>query len=233
MKQMVKILALFGMIAIAFVLMISGVQAQDSPTEIGVAHDGQSAIEFIGRIDQSVFDLTSYGYITYLGGLSGDLLFAEGTPAMFRDETAARFTFMATGTAFGRSNYENIFAATTSATFNIYYNETPVGPTFDDPETFAAGTLVASFEGRLYSMLNVQEPNIGVLLVHSDTTQTAAVPFTLNSQSYRLGHTDRIARFTLFGQGFRSSTDPLAAYYHVAGDVVSFGTVKERTGLVD
>jgi hypothetical protein len=155
------------------------------------------------------------------------LLFADGTPAMFRSETAARFTFKATGTADGRSNFQNIFAATTDATFNIYYNETPTGASFEEPESFAVGTLVASFEGRLYSMLNVQEPNIGVLLVHSDTTQIVATPFTLNGQSYQIGHISRLARFTLFGQGFRSSTEPLAAYYHVAGDMLSLGTITE------
>jgi hypothetical protein len=224
MKQMLRISFHFLGLVIALVLMISVAHAQESPVEIGVAPDGQNAIEFIGQIDQNMFDLTSYGYITYLGGLPSDLLFAEGTPAMMRSETAARFTFKATGTANGRSNFQNIFAATTTATFNIYYNETPTGASFDDVESFAAGTLVASFEGRLYSMLNVQEPNIGVLLVHSDTTQSAAEPFTLNGSSYQIGHVNRIARFTLFGQGFRSSTEPLAAYYHMAGDVVSFGT---------
>lgn len=206
---------------------IGGVYAQDAPAEIGTAPYGQNAIEFIGRIDQSGFTLTSYGYITYLGGLPGELLFAEGTNAMFRDQTAARFTFLATGTADGRSNYENIFAATTSASFNIYYNETPVGASFDNPDSFGSGTLVATFEGRLYSMLNVQEPNIGVLLVHSDTTQTAATPFTLGGTSYQIGHNGLSSRFTIFGQGFRSSTEPLAASYHMAGDVVHLGDMVE------
>lgn len=228
MKQTLRGSVFLWGIVIALVLMISVAQAQESPTEIGVASDGQNAIEFIGRIDQNVFDLTSYGYITYMGGLPGDLLFAEGTPAMLRSETAARFTFKATGHSDGRSNYENIFAATTTATFNIYYNATPIGADFENPESFETGTLVASFEGRLYSMLNVQEPNIGVLLVHSDTTQVVADPFTLNYQSYQIGHVDRIARFTLFGQGFRSSTEPLAAFYHIAGDVVSFGTLDQE-----
>lgn len=227
MNTRLKISASVMTLVIALALMIGGAQAQASPTEIGAARDGQNAIEFIGRIDQSVFDLTSYGYITYMNGLPGELLFAEGTAAMFRSESAAHFTFMATGTADGRSNYQNIFAATTTATFNIYYNETPGGATFDDPQSFATGTLVASFEGRLYSMLNVQEPNIGVLLVHSDTVQAVAEPFTLGGTSYQLGHPGLAARFTLFGQGFRSSTEPLVAYYHVAGDVVNFGMSAE------
>lgn len=208
-------------------LMIGGVHAQDAPVEVGIAPDGQNAIEFIGRIDQSGFDLTSYGYITYLGGLPGDLLFAEGTNPMLRDQTAARFTFRATGTADGRSNYENIFAATTSASFSIYYNETPAAASFDNPDSFAAGTLVATFEGRLYSMLNVQEPNIGVLLVHSDTTQAAATPFMLSGASYQIGHTGVVSRFTIFGQGFRSSTEPLAASYHMAGDIVHLSQTAE------
>ena len=164
MKQMLKVSVLFFVVAMAFVLTMSAAQAQQS--EIGIAPDGLNAIELIGHIDQSMFTLTSYGYITYLGDLPSDLLFADGTIALFRNEAVARFTFKAEGTANGRSNYQNIFAATTSATFNIYYNETPIGASFDNPDSFATGTLVASFEGRLYSMLNVQEPNVGVLLVH-------------------------------------------------------------------
>lgn len=224
MKRMLKVLVLLVLVASAPVLVVSVTRAQETPTEVGTAPDGQNIIEFIGHIDQSMFTLTSYGYITYIGGLPGELLFAEDTPALFRDETAAHFTFYATGTADARSNYENIFAATTSANFDIYYNETPSNASFDDPESFATGTLVASFDGRLYSMLNVQEPNIGVLLVHSDTTQTFAEPFALNDQMYQIGHMDQLARFTIFGQGFRASTDPLAASYHIAGDVVSSGT---------
>lgn len=217
-------------LVIVFVLLSSSVlpiQAQDFPTESGIATNGQTAFEFIGQIDQSLFSLMSYGYVTYLNGLSSELLFVEDTPAMFRDEATAHFTFMASGIANGRSHYENIFAATSSATFNIYYNETPNDANFDDPESFATGTLVASFEGRLYSMLNVQEPNVGVLLVHSDTIQTSAVPFMLNSESYQIGHVDHMARFTLFGQGFRTSTDPLNAYYYIAGDMVNLGAFKD------
>lgn len=98
-----------------FVLLSSTVlplQAQDSPLEIGVAANGQTVFEFIGQIDQSVFNLTSYGYVTYLNGLPSDLLFADGTAAMFRDENVAHFTFVASGAASARSQYENIFAAT-------------------------------------------------------------------------------------------------------------------------
>ncbi|HML23236.1 MAG TPA: hypothetical protein PKD09_16395 [Aggregatilinea sp.] len=227
MKQIERLCTLLLGIVAAVALVSGGAYAQGAPTEIGTGPDGQNAIEFIGKIDQSVFDLTSYGYITYLRDMPGDLLFTEDTLAMMRSEAGAHFTFVARATADGRSNFQNIFAATTNGTFNIYYNETPAGISFDSPESFEAGTLVASYEGRLFSMLNVQEPNIGVLLVHSDTTQSAANPFTLNGQSYQIGHPDLLARFTMFGQGFRSSTEPLAAYYHIAGDVVPLGTAGE------
>ncbi len=227
MKKLLRISVFaFGM-AFALMPLLGATQAQESPAEVGTAPNGQTAIEFIGHINQSMFDLTSYGYITHLEGLPSELLFAPDTPAMFRSEVEARFTFVASGSAIGRSNYQNIFAATTSARFDIYYNESPADISFDDPESFARGARVASFEGRLYSMLNVQEPDIGVLLVHSDTTQTAVAPFTLDGQSYQIGHLDHIARFTIFGQGFRSSTEPLAADYHMAGDVVTFGTLNE------
>lgn len=201
----------------------TGALAQDPSTEVGVAVPGQNAIEIIGQIDQSLFNLTTYGYVTHIEGIPDEELFAEGTDPLMRDESNARFTIWGEGQSSGRAIHNNIFASSVNASLEFYYNETPLGASFDTPESFAGGTQIAALSARLYSVLNVQEPNVGVLMVTSDSTQDVAEPFTIGEQSYTLGHVGLLHRFTLFGQGFRSSTEPLAAQYFFGGYAVVVG----------
>jgi hypothetical protein len=201
----------------------TGVFAQDPSTEVGIAAPGQNVIEIIGQIDQSLFTLTTYGYVTHIAGIPDELLFAEGTSPLMRDASTARFTFYGAGQANGRAIHNNIFASSVDSTLDFYYNETPIGANFDEPATFATGTLVTTMSARLYSVLNVQEPDIGVLMVSSDASQETVEPFSIGDETYTLGHIGLLYHFTLFGQGFRSSTDPLAAQYFFGGYAVFIG----------
>ncbi len=213
------------LIACVSLLLPLNVFAQDPPTQVGVANPGQNTIEIIGQIDQELFTLTTYGYVTHIAGLPDEMLFAEGTSPLMRDASTARFTFHGTGDSNGRAIHNNIFASSVDSTLNFYYSETPVGATFDDADTFINGTPIASLSARLYSVLNVQEPNIGVLMVASDSQQETAEPFTLGDVQYQLGAVGLLNHFTLFGQGFRSSTDPLAAQYNFGGYAVQVGDI--------
>jgi hypothetical protein len=214
----------------AFVLATIGARAsaQDAVTEIGVAPAGQNAIELIGTVDQDGFNLTAYGYITYLAGVPSDLLFVEGTPLALLSETAARFTFVATGSVATRAVHENIFMTNSPSTLSIYFNETPSGVTFADPASFAGGTLVVTLNQREHIILNVQEPNVAVFQAFADSTQATAETFSLNGQQYRLGHEGLVYRFTLFGQGFRSSIEPLLAQYFFGANAVVNGDEAEE-----
>lgn len=194
--------------------------AQDGGTAIGLPHPGQNDLEFIGRFEQADFSTAGYGYITYIAGLPSDLLFSEGTSPFFRDQSTARITYSVTAVGDSRSNYENIFLHTATGSLTLYYNETPVGATFDDPATFAQGTPIATFDLSFQTILNVQEPNVGVLYASIDATQISAPSFSLGGATYTLGQTDLLYHMTLFGQGFRSSVEPLAATYNIGGNAV-------------
>ena len=208
------------------VIGVAGVAAQGPGTEVGVGVPGQNAIELVGTIDQLLFTLTAYGYVTHIDGIPDELLFAEGTNPLMRDAANARLTFHGTGNSVGRAIHENIFASPVEATLQFYFNETPVGASFDSPVSFMSGDAIASLTERLYSVLNVQEPNIGVLMVEGDTTQDTVAPFTLQGETYTLGHEGLMQHFTLFGQGFRSSTDPLTAQFFFAGRGTSLGNTQ-------
>jgi hypothetical protein len=142
-------------VIIACMLVIGTVHAQESPAEIGAAPDGQTSIEIIGHIDQNIFELNSYGYITYLPGLPSDLPFTEDTPAMMRTESTARFTFTATGTANRRSN-TRIFSLPRRAPPSTFTTtRRPPEPRLIISIRLRRGTLVASFEGRLCGYCHV------------------------------------------------------------------------------
>jgi hypothetical protein len=218
-----KILTSSWIIGLMLVLGFPPAAAQESGTEIGVAPPGQSAIELIGQIDQQLFTVTAYGYVTWSNNFASDLLFVEGTNPLDRSETGARLTFMGTGTSTARSVHENIFASSVDATLTFYWNESPAGISWDDPNSFASGVAIATISTRLHSILNVQEPDVGVLMVTSDATWNSATGFFVNGQGYQLGHVGLVEHFTFFGQGYRSSTEPLAAQYRFAGNSVGVG----------
>jgi hypothetical protein len=206
MRRLIVIPFLFAL------LFVSSAFAQDAETSVAVA-PAQHAFEMVGKIDQKLFGSTVFGYVNYVSGLPIEDLFGENASPFLRGEADARITFYGTATTSSRSIFENIFQSVVPTELTFYYNETPVGASFDDPESFKSGTPIASFNIRMLIILNVQEPDVGVLMGMGEGTQTSAGAFTIKDSAYLLGGTDRMYNFNLFGQGFRESTEPLAAQY--------------------
>lgn len=209
-------------VILAIFLLASPVFAQE--TEVGLAPAGFNAFELVGRIEQQGFTAVGFGYLNYIRGLPTDQLFAPGTSPLLRGEADARFTFYGTGTSASRSVYENIFAANLPLELTIYYSETPAGASFDNPDSFKSGTPIATFTMRMETILNVQEPNVGVLMAFGESIQSNTAPFTLNSTIYTLGHDHLNHRFSLFGQGFRQVEEPVQAFYIVGGNAMITGS---------
>ncbi len=220
-----KVMLAVLLVALALISNSPAATAQDLSTEFGTAAPGQTAYEVLGQIDQVGFTMTTYGYVTGANGIVTDLLFVEGTSPLNRDEASARLTFTGTGSSLSRSVHENIFSNDVNGTLTFYWNEIPSGISWDDPSSFGKGVPIATITMRLHSILNVQAPDVGVLLASSDGTQDSATPFTINGQSYQFGHTGLVLHVTDFGQGFRSSAEPLAAHYLFGGEAVVVGGV--------
>lgn len=210
------------LVFLALFLLVSPVFAQE--TEVGLAPAGFNAFELVGRIEQQGFTTVGFGYLNYIRGLPTDQLFGPAASPLLRGEADARFTFHGTGTSTSRSVYENIFAASVPLELTIFYNETPVGASFDNPDSFKTGTAIATFSIRMQTTLNVQEPNVGVLMAFGESIQTNTSSFALNSAIYTLGHPNLNHRFSLFGQGFRQVEDPVQAYYIVGGSAIITGS---------
>ena len=80
-------LAAIGALALA-----SSVTAGASPvTTVGTSEAGQTAIQFVAKVDQTGPRFDFYGYVTYMRGLPGNALFAK--QGVDQSEATARITF--------------------------------------------------------------------------------------------------------------------------------------------
>lgn len=225
-----SILTLFSIVLVisAFSLVsLSLLAAAQNDTAVAVSTSGRNAIEIVGVVEQQLFSVVFAGYVTHIDGLPDEALFAPGTSPFARGEAEALFTFRGTGGATVRSVLEPITTTSANVDINFYYNGTPLGASFESLDSFGGDTAIASMSARYQNIINVQEPNVGVFMMYGTTEQQTAEPFTLNGQTYILGQVGLVGRSENFGQGFRSSVEPLAARYVIVGNIISpFGELE-------
>ncbi len=168
---------------------------------VGLGRDGETAMEFIGRVDQNGENFTFIGYLTRVKGLDEVSLFADGDPAA-RTEKTARFTFSAQTTLTSRSKVQNVFAVDSTGKLDIFFDETPSGSAdFTDPTSFSQGDLVASFSIRFQNSISVIAPAQGVSKGWGVLTQIEAGHFRLDGRRVQFGHTGQRQRALTAGQG--------------------------------
>ena len=194
--------------------------AATSPQELGTPPTGWNSIEYISRIDQDGAYLTSYGYLTYISGLSAGAVF---TDVYNTNERTARFTFYTTSVLTARTIISGVFQLNASGPTTFYYHPDGALADWASPATFAAGTSIATTSGRYQSVLNVQGPNLGLSTVFGEITHLTADPFTLGGQSYVLGRPGLLVREFFTGEGTR--TDPITpkSFTVGAGNTVAVG----------
>lgn len=215
---------------LAFLLIAGGIlwmatrdhaAAQDGATPVGISDGTRNSIEIIGMVQQQGFEVVFAGYVTHIDGVPDEALFAEGTSPFARGEDTALFTFYGTGAAYQRSVLENLTTTAATVEFTFYYDGTPRASSFEDLGTFIGTTGIASHRARYQNIINVQEPNVGVFMMDGATEQLSATPFTLGGATYQFGEVGMTGRSENFGQGFRSSEEPLAARYVIVGHIVA------------
>jgi hypothetical protein len=191
--------------------------------EIGVGAPGMGAYQFAGRIDQDGFEFTGYGYLYDVQGLAPNELFAD---PLNTSETTARFTYYATATLTSRAivtdPVRGIFALDSVGQITFYYQSTP-SASFDDPQSFAEGTPIATASVRFQDILSVQAPNRGIAVGNGEFSVLTAEPFTFGEETVRFGRPGIVYRISTFGDGVR--TDPLIPQSSVllAGNAVDSG----------
>jgi hypothetical protein len=178
--------------------------------------NGQTAFEILGRSDQDGPQVTHYGYLTHILGLTDEQLFAD---ANVRTEATARFTFLAVTTLDSRHQHENIITTSAPGELTLFLNQNP-GADFNHPPSFAGGKAIASYSTRYHNVLNVQAPNQGIASASVELTQLNSSAFVLGNRRLRLGQPGLRARLTANGSGTRTQADPVRAFFLVGGSVV-------------
>jgi hypothetical protein len=198
------------------VLVCSTTTAAAKPLVVGNAQHGENVLELVGRSKQDGSAVTHFGYLTRIRGLTDDLLFSDPS---IPPEAKARFTFFATTTLTARHVLGNIIATAASGPLTIYFNETPGGD-FGEPDSFKAGTPIATFSARFHNVLNVQALNAGIISAVADLIQLGDDPFMLDGVRYRLGQRHLRGRLSANGQGTRTQDVPPQSFFLWGGHVV-------------
>jgi hypothetical protein len=197
-------LTILGILACVVIFAIPAPAAAESSRVVGTAAKGVSAAEYIGMIVQDGPEFSAVGYLTYVHGLQpADLYTNPSSPGA----STARFTFSGSAILESRAQVGAVTQLSAVGTLAIYFNEFG-GAAFDDPDSFASGTEIATFDTRLSNILVVIAPNQGVSSAIADAEQQTADRFVLNGKRLQFGHPQLIQRLTLSGGATRSQAEP-------------------------
>jgi hypothetical protein len=173
------------------------------------------AVSFVGRIDQNALDLVGYGFPTSIEGIPATALFGE---AFDLTEAATRLTVTGTFTLERRAIRGPVFDLDGSGTLAIRLLDAP-GANFEEPATFAAGTVVAEYATRLHSTLTVIAPDTGVPVLSGELVQTAADDFSLDGAWYRIGSVGTTLSMSATGLGTRTDAEAPQAFLEIAAQL--------------
>jgi hypothetical protein len=193
--------------------------AQDGITEVGRAPVGQHAFRLVGTIEQRGFDFSAYGFLMQVANLDPAQLFID-EDAFNRTAATARLTFRSTATATARAVHQPLFAVGATGMIEFFVNRDG-GATFDEPESFGAGTVVASAALTVQNVVNVQQPQIGIVAGFADLLLEGSEPFALGESEYLFGGSGMAARMSLVGQGTLLDPELPEATMRFVGDAVT------------
>jgi hypothetical protein len=189
--------------------------------EIASAADGKNTFEFVAVIEQNALDLSSYGYITHVSGLTDEQLFSDPSFLKWYAPTAY-LTFTTTAKLNTRYTLENIIDTDSTGTFTLYFNEKPQAD-FKDAKSFAKGKPIAVYAVRFQHILTVTQPDTGIVSGVGELRQQDSTPFTLNGKTYRFGHTGLLERMTSSGSGKRTESILPKSHFVEAGNAFVVG----------
>jgi hypothetical protein len=191
-----------------------------SPLTVGAAAVGHTAYEMVGKIHQDGDAFQNGGYVSHVVGLDDALLFSGSGPTA-RTPGTARLTFVSTATLLERSILDNVIVVRAHGTTTFYFNETPVGASFDHLSTFSKGTPIATVEGDYQDINDVREPHKGVIIGQADLVQGSVRSFTLNGRTYRFGAVGQAERLLFTGSAVQ--TPPTSDTLYAASAMVAAG----------
>jgi hypothetical protein len=188
---------------------------QTRPRAVAAPGAGEVAMEVFGSIQQVGPALTGYGFVTRVDGLPEASLFS----GVAHSEATARLTFFATATVSERFVRPTLFSVAAVGRLSIFLHPNG-GGTFDNPQSFAGGTRLATYSGRLLNRLTLIATNQAVNTMGGELEQTQAAAFTIAGRRRRFGRSGVRLRLSATGPGTRN-TDPTTprAVFDVGGEL--------------
>ena len=164
---------------------------------VGSTGKGRTAVELLAKIDQEATEFIGYGYLTFIHGLNLDQLFTDPSAP---SESTARFTVHSSASLVSRVALGDVHALDLKGSMSIYFDPNG-GASFEEPDSFKAGTRIMAAKVTMQDILSVIAPNQGIPTLGGDVRQTLTEPFTLEGTDYQLGRVGLLTRLNGTGRG--------------------------------
>jgi hypothetical protein len=172
---------------------------QDPRAVVGIGHESENGFEFAGRLEQRGIRFTILGFVTQIDGFPSPLLFVGNTP-FARSVAQARLTVAGTATGTARVGLDTLHIVNASGEISFHF-DLRGGASFDDPASFSRGVEIGTGRVEIQSIVNVQEPDRGIVSAFGHLRQSSATPFKIRHQQLTLGREGLQYRLTYTGQG--------------------------------
>lgn len=176
-----------------------------------------NGIEVLAEVSQVGEDLTAYGYLTLVNGLTLEQIYFPGA---VRNESTARFTVYGTAKVASIQTRDTLIVAIANGQVEYFLRDV-AGASFDVPASFAQGQRVAVDVAALQNVLNVTAPGIGVTTVFGDLSRTAAESFLIDGTRCQLGQVGLRSRLVAPGKSRRIEPVAPTSVQTVAGNITN------------
>jgi hypothetical protein len=206
-----------GLVVIAGISGTTAADAHDRHRGAVGVNGAASGIELLAEVSQVAEQLTAYGYLTQVNGLSLEQIYFPGGA---QNEGSARFTFYGTAQVASIQTRDTLIVAIANGHVEYFLRDV-AGASFDAPSSFGQGQRIAADDAALQNVLNVTSPGIGVTTVFGDLNRTAVDSFLLDGTRYQLGRTGLRSRLVAPGKSRRIEPIAPTSVQVVAGNITN------------
>jgi hypothetical protein len=182
---------------------------------VGIAPEARQAIGVIGTILQDGRNLTGFGWLTQVAGLSDRDLFTD--PAQ-RGPATARLRWHAEVRVGTIDLLPSLFFGTGQGRLRIFFAANG-GAQQDHPQTFASGRLVARYTGEFRNIQTVYAPDHAITEIIGELTQRVSRRFVVRGRHRQLGRVGQLQRLDASGPATRTEPTIPRSTRYVAGGI--------------
>jgi hypothetical protein len=192
---------------------------QAAARPVGVAPEARESIGVIGTILQEGPVLTGFGWLTQVAGLGDRDLFTDPSR---RGAATARLRWHAEVHVRSIDVLPSLFFGTGTGRLRIFYARDG-GAQDGEPQTFAAGRLIARYAGQFRNIQTVIAPDHAVTQIISELSQRAAHRFVVRGKHRQLGRVGLLQRLDASGPATRTEPTIPRSVRYVAGGITTPG----------